>query len=216
MDFKLQVESLTDQVYDILKQKILSKQYPPGMRLIDSQLAEEFGISRTPLRDAIQKLYEDGLVTSNSGRGYCVFQPTEKDVNEIFEIRKMIDIAAATKLIREVLPTDKKAYSAIEEFYYQFGREVEPEGFIKADEDFHDKIVLLTGNTRTYKFYREIRNQTRTFRQKTSSDKSRIAKACNHHERICKGLLDLDLDATIIALIDHIELSRQDAIKDLA
>ncbi|MGI5985982.1 MAG: GntR family transcriptional regulator [Clostridiales bacterium] len=215
MEIKLQVDSLTDQAYDILKQKIISKQFPPGMRLVDSQLAKEYGISRTPLRDAIRKLHEDGLVTNYSGRGYCVFQPTEDDINEIFEIRRMIDVAAATKLINEILPNDKEAYATIESFYNEFSADVEREGFIKADEDFHDKMVLMMGNARIYNFYVEIRNQTRTFRRRTSSDKERMARAYNHHEKICRGLLDLDLNAATEALTDHIELSRRNALEDL-
>ncbi|MEA4894987.1 MAG: GntR family transcriptional regulator [Oscillospiraceae bacterium] len=215
MEIQLQVDSLTDQAYDILKEKIISKQFPPGKRLVDSQLAKEFGISRTPLRDAIRKLYDDGLVTSYSGRGYCVFQPSIDDIREIFEIRLIIDVAAARKLITEILPSNKETYAVIEDFYNEFSKEVDREGFIKADEDFHDKLVLMMGNARLYEFYTEIRNQTRTFRRRTSSDKARISKAYSHHERICRGLLDLDLEATIEAMTDHINLSMNDALKDL-
>ena len=215
MEIKLQVDSLTDQAYDILKEKIISKQFPPGMRLVDSQLAKDYGISRTPLRDAIRKLYEDGLVTSYSRKGYCVFQPSKDDILEIFEIRLMIDVAAARKLIAEILPNNKEAYAVIEDFHNKFSMVAENEAFIKTDEGFHDKLIQMMGSNRLYEFYTEIRNQTRSFRRKTSVDKARIAKANNHHERICRGLLDLDLDATIRAMTDHIELSMNDALQDL-
>ncbi len=215
MEMKLQVDSLTDQAYDILKEKIISKQFQPGMRLVDSQLAKDYGISRTPLRDAIRMLYEDGLVTTCSGRGYCVFQPSKDDIREIFEIRLMIDVAAARKLITEILPNDKAAYASIEDFYKVFSKDAEKEGFIKADENFHDKLVQMMGNNRLYEFYTEIRNQTRAFRRMTAVDKARTTKANNHHERICKGLLALDLDATVKAMTEHIELSMNDALLDL-
>lgn len=210
--------SLTDQAYDIIKEKIISKEFPPGMRLIDSQLAKDYGISRTPLRDAIRKLNEDGLVANCPNRGFCVFQPTQKDINEIFEIRLMMDKAAATKLINDILPSNKEAYDTIEGFYTSFQQQnnldVANESFVKADEDFHDKVVLMIDNERFYNFYVEIRNQTRAFRKKTSGDKERRAKAFMHHEKICRGFLNLDLDQTIKALSEHIELSRNDALAD--
>jgi DNA-binding GntR family transcriptional regulator len=215
MPIKLQVDSLTDQAYGILKEKILTKQFPPGMRLVDSQLAEEFGISRTPLRDAIRKLYEEGLATSHAGRGYCVFSPGREDICEIFEIRLMIDVTAAKKLISEVLPHDREAYALIGQFHELFSGEVEGEKFTKTDEEFHDKLVQLMGNARIQAFYMEIRDQTRTIRRRSSVDKARIAKFSGHHERICRGLLDLDLEATVQAMTEHIELSRADALKDL-
>ena len=216
MAIKLQVDSLTDQAYNILKEKILTKQFPPGMRLVDSQLAEEFGISRTPLRDAIRKLYEEGLATSHAGRGYCVFSPGRQDICEIFEIRLMIDVTAAKKLISEVLPNDSQAYSLIGQFHQLFSGEVGGEAFTKTDEEFHDKLVQLMGNARLNAFYTEIRDQTRTIRRRSSADKARIAKFSAHHERICRGLLELDLEATVQAMTEHIDLSRADALKDLA
>ena len=57
----LKIDTLNQQAYDILKEKILNKELLPGTRLVDSQLAEDFGISRTPLRDAIRKLAEEGF-----------------------------------------------------------------------------------------------------------------------------------------------------------
>lgn len=215
---KLQVESLTDKVYNILKQKIIDKELPPGTRLVDSQLAEEYGISRTPMRDAIRKLAEDGLVTSYSNRGYCVFKPTQKDIEEIFEIRLMVDEMAVRKLVNEILPQNPEAVATFRQFYEDLHApketEFENDSFIQADEDFHDRMILLTGNTRLFAIYSENRSQTRMFRRITSNDKSRMAKANRHHEKICEGLLNLNLEQALTAVDEHIRLSMQDALTD--
>ena len=63
----LKVDMLNQQAYDILKEKIIKKELLPGTRLVDSQLAEDFGISRTPLRDAIRKLAEEGQSPDEEG-----------------------------------------------------------------------------------------------------------------------------------------------------
>lgn len=215
---KLQVESLTDKAYNILKQKIIDKELPPGTRLVDSQLAEEYGISRTPLRDAIRKLLEDGLVTNYSNRGYCVFKPTQKDIEEIFEIRLMIDEMAVRKLVNDVLPNDPEAVSTFQRLYDDLratkDTEDKNESFIQDDEDFHDQMILLTKNTRLFTIYSENRSQTRMFRRITSSDKNRIAKANRHHEKICEGLLNLDLNQALAAVKEHVALSMTDALAD--
>lgn len=211
---KLQVDSLSNQAYDILKQKIISQELKPGMRLVDSLLAEEFGISRTPLRDAIRKLVEEGLVTPFGKRGFCVFKPSKQDIIEIFEIREMIDKATVQKLIEEVLPGNPKAMQKLRQMYTQMTNEVDDKDFVQVDEDFHDQLVLLTGNARLFSIFSDNRNQTRLFRGVTSSLAERRANAMNFHERICLGLLQLDLKATLQAVTEHIEQSRKNSLLD--
>lgn len=216
MEIKLKVESLTDQAYDVLKSKIISKEFPPGMRLVDSQIAKEYGISRTPLRDAIRKLYEEGLVTSNGGRGYCVFQPTRKDIEEIFEIRLIIDRAVVTKLIKEILPGNAEAVESIRRVYKELEGQkgFSGEHFVKSDEDFHDLLISMMGNSRLSNYYDEIRSQTRAFRQRTSGNSARIAKLFDCHERICRSLLALDLEEALTAVTDHIAISIEYTLTD--
>ena len=80
MTQKLVVNNLTQQAYDLLRTKIITKEILPGTRLVDSTLAQQYGISRTPMRDAIRKLAEEGLVTPSSTKGYFVYKPTLKDI----------------------------------------------------------------------------------------------------------------------------------------
>lgn len=211
---KLTVDNLNKQAYDALKGKIINKEFPPGMRLVDSQLAKEYGISRTPLRDAIRKLNEDGLVIRKNN-GYFIFQPSIHDIEEIFELRLMMDIAAVTKLITEVLPNNSEAYEQLMKSYESTLDPVENStNFVRSDEDFHDIIIRLTGNTRMISFYSDIRNQTRAFRRITSYNANRVQQAQNFHEKIFLGLKNLDLDMAIAAIEKHIALSKQDALLD--
>lgn len=210
----LRVDNLNEQAYDILREKILSKELLPGTRLVDSQLAEEFGISRTPLRDAIRKLAEEGLVVNHpQKKGYYVYKPSAEDINEIFELRLFLDLAAATKLIQEVFPKDPEAFSRLQDFY-RAEYENEDASFVQKDEDFHDMIVQLCGNKRMSAIYADLRSQTRAFRSVTSRDKKRMDKAQDFHKMIFSGFLNMDLEATLAAIRKHVEYSREDAIKD--
>lgn len=71
-------------------------------RLVDSQLATIFQISRTPIRDAMRRLTKEGLLTNTSSRGFYVFAPTLKDIDEIFSISGMIETEAAARIIRRL------------------------------------------------------------------------------------------------------------------
>ena len=117
MTQKLVVNNLTQQAYDLLRTKIITKEILPGTRLVDSTLAQQYGISRTPMRDAIRKLAEEGLVTPSSTKGYFVYKPTLKDIEEIFEIREMIDISVTTKVITKILPQNPAALEKITQSY---------------------------------------------------------------------------------------------------
>lgn len=210
----LKVDNLNQQAYEILRRKIISKEILPGTRLVDSQLAEEFGISRTPLRDAIRKLTEEGMVMNVPGKkGYFVYKPSAQDINEIFEVRLFLDLAAATKLITEVFPEHPEALEKLRDFYL-CEQENDVESFIKRDEDFHDIIIQLCDNSRLSAIYADLRVQTRAFRSVTSRNSKRIDKARNFHEKIYRGFMEMDLDGTLSAIRHHVEYSREDAVAD--
>lgn len=214
---KLSVDNLNKQAYDVLKQSLLEKKYPAGMRLVDSKLAEDFGISRTPIRDALMKLSEEGLVFSN-GRGFRVYSPTAKDIRELFELRLMFDLYAARKVIEEILPGDAEAEKRIDIAYRNeenIGLEVAEDDFVKSDEDFHACIIALLGNDRLSDSYSDIRNQMRAFRSITAHSTERRRKAHQYHERIYQGLKHRDVQAVEEAIRVHTSLSMEDALRDI-
>lgn len=214
MTTKLEVNNLTQQAYDLLREKITSKEIPSGTRLVDSTLAKEYGISRTPLRDAIRKLAEDGLVTPSPTKGFFVFEPSVKDIEEIFEFRQMLDIEVVTKLITRILPENPSVFEYISKSYQNGLKHSSiSEDFVQSDEDFHDSIMALSGNSRMIKCYADLHNQTRLFRKRTSQDPKKMQQANDYHKNIYEGIKNLDLTMTITAIKAHIEYSKLDAIK---
>lgn len=214
---KLTVDNLNKQAYDALKASILEKKFPAGMRLVDSKLAEEFGISRTPIRDALMKLSEEGLVFSN-GRGFRVYSPTPEDIREIFELRLMFDLYAAKKVIEEILPTDPEAEKRFDSAYLSEAHMDdldEDVDFVKSDEDFHACIVSLLGNERMSDSYSDIRNQMRAFRSITAHSSDRRRKAHQYHERIYLAIKQRDVSAAEEAIRRHTALSMEDALHDI-
>ena len=96
------LEKREAELNEEIKKRIISREFAPGQRLVDSQLATIFQISRTPIRDAMRRLTKEGLLTNTSSRGFYVFAPTLKDIDEIFSISGMIETEAAARIIRRL------------------------------------------------------------------------------------------------------------------
>ena len=209
----LHFQTLNDQAYTLLKEKILSNEIGPGTRLVDSQLAEDFGVSRTPARDAIRKLAEEGLVITEPGKkGYFVYKPTVQDINEVYEMRQIIDLAAVEKLILEILPRNPGAIEHLKDCCRTSDCDIAL--FLKCDEEFHQAMVELCQNSRMTETYRQLGAYMHAFRSKTSQDLRRKEKAAVHHQQILEGLQALDLDRTKKLIRDHILLGKDDTMKD--
>lgn len=214
---KLSIENLNIKAYEEIKSLIISKKLEPGVRLVDSQLAEQYGISRTPIRDAIRKLTEDGLVVKSKTKGYNVFQATRQDIIEIFELRLMMDKEIITKLITEMVPYNVDYYipklKEIDDYLNKSNDSINPD-FIKTDENFHDSLIAFSNNSRLISFYNENRDQTKAFRRVTFTSEERKESVFESHKKILNGIINLDLDGAIGAVTEHIIISRKNALVD--
>ena len=209
--------TLNDQVYNVLREKILKKELPPGSRMVASKLADEYGISKTPIRDAIRKLVEDGLVSSHSTRGYYVYTPTKKDISEIFEIRKILDVSAAKIVITRILPEHPEALKELRAELEESMNTEDPrdDRYVKNDEKFHVALVKLTQNEKLLKYYCDLQDQTKLFRFLFSKDDERMKTANTYHRKIFESLEERDMEKTVQLIEEHIEYSRDEAIKIL-
>lgn len=214
----LTTEKLNDKAYAAIREKIITHELKPGTRLIDSQLAEKYGISRTPVRDAIRKLAEEGLVVPSGRKGYAVFKPTRQDIIEIYELRLILDHAVIRKLITQVLPSNYAYYMKVLgaiETELRSNAEGDAAHFPLYDEQFHDSLIRLVNNSRITSIYDDNRAQCKGFRRKTALDDQRRAKANQMHFRLLEAIKNLDLEQALAAAEAHIDMSRKDAIADL-
>src|SRR5258707_6681681 len=99
----IRAESLTDQVYSLPEREIVEGRMKPGERIREKELSQRLGISRTPIREALLKLEMAGIVVCNSRRSYNVRILTAADVSEIFEILGILEGAAVTSIVHEIL-----------------------------------------------------------------------------------------------------------------
>lgn len=213
-DYRLQHTSLSDQIYHILKQDILQHKYVPGTRLVDYQIAQQLGVSRTPVREAIFRLARTGLLENSEKRGFYVLSATHKDVDEWYDIRLIIDEAVVTRLIRPATGELAQQYAQqLQQLGHTYMQEYDAhlQEFSAVDEHFHNRMVEMLDNQRIAQFYANTINQLRVFR--CSNDALPTLRDASHqiHLTLLRRIREHDLPGALDAVHHHVEFARKEA-----
>ena len=142
--------SMTMRVYAALRRDILSCHIVPGQELSEGDLATRFRMSKTPVREALAKLRTEGLVKTFPRRGYQVAPVTFQDMNELFEIRTMLEAHAAELASARITPKGLADLSALSDVIYDRAEQPSVHRFVQANRDFHQAIAIASGNVRLH------------------------------------------------------------------
>jgi DNA-binding GntR family transcriptional regulator len=210
-----QPASLSKLAYDAILKSILSNAMIPGEIYSEMSLAQDLGISRTPVREALLELSVQGLVEFLPRKGIVVYRINAKDVDEIFEIRRAIDATAAEKLASADPPPDtrllrkalKKQNEAVESKSYW--------KYLRADRDFHVTLAQLTGNGRLVAIAENIRNLVHLMGIQALERQGRMLAVLDEHTRIIEAIEQRQPQQAREAVIDHLIKSEQAVLEAL-
>ena len=152
--------SVADQVAALLRQRILEGEFRPGAQLQELPLASSLGVSRNTMREAIRILSIEGLLRRSLHRGAAVSQLTLRDVHEIYQLRRMLELPAVLSAHRPDPELLKEISRAVE----QYEEAVEAQDWSRAvrhDLHFHSLLIRLHGNKRLDSFYRNMIGELR-------------------------------------------------------
>ncbi|AUS98465.1 GntR family transcriptional regulator [Clostridium thermosuccinogenes] len=179
---------LREVIFDTLREAIIMGELKPGERLMEVQLAEKMGVSRTPVREAIRKLELEGFVTMVPRRGVQVADLSMKDIIDVLEIRASLD-SLATSLAAERITNDE--LKDLKHVNNQFTNYVEKENLqnsIKKDVEFHELIYRCSRNEKLLQITNNLREQVHRFRviymKDLSAHKGLVAEHCEILEAI--------------------------------
>jgi DNA-binding GntR family transcriptional regulator len=151
-------DNLTDQAITRLRTAILGGELKPGELYSATQLGEWLGVSRTPIREAVQQLAKTGLVVVERNRGIRVRSTTLEDLIEGFQIRLMLEVPAARRATAVRTDADVQRVKEAFEAFQQISEIGEPAATLRADRDFHLALLTTSGNHRVVKILEELRN----------------------------------------------------------
>ena len=217
-DFQVRMDEylpLRDVVYNTLRQAILTGELQPGERLMEIALANRLGVSRTPVREAIRKLELDGLVVMMPRRGAHVAQITEKDLNEVLEVRIGLEEMAVRFACQRM---SEEQLQEIRQAAKEFERLVDKgdlTALAQADEHFHALIYKATANDCLCGITNNLREQVYRYRIEYLKDSAVRATLAAEHGEICDALAARDVERARRALCSHIENQQQAIIRSL-
>ena len=144
----IQTDNLTDRVFEQIRSAITTRVFPPGERLTEAKLAEDLNVSKTPVREALVRLREIGLIEPDGRRGGRIVQPSRATIAEMYEVREALEVQAAL-LAAERADSEAKAVIKAAARRSLEGAQADDRGaFRTADIAFHDAIAASTQNER--------------------------------------------------------------------
>ena len=207
-DFQVVMDAflpLRDVVFNTLRQAILTGELKPGERLMEIHLANRLGVSRTPIREAIHKLAQEGLVTMVPRKGAEVAQITEKSMTDVLEVRRALDALcielACERMTQEDLARLKEACGKFEEAV----RKKNVREIAQADVALHDIIILATGNQRLISLMNNLAEQMYRYRFEYIKDFNIHKQLIDEHRMIYESLEQKNVEASVAAVKNHID-----------
>lgn len=215
--------NLGSDVYRILRDRILRQELHAGEKLSDLRLSNELGVSRTPIREALLQLVQDGIVEAAPNRGFFVATISPKDVAEIFDIRTALETFALRTMAQEdhraeyehALAELEHAERLIRFASTEQEREDAAEAFLKTDRGFHSWIVDQAGNSRLVTIVKSLWTQIAIYQQFGAELPGWMEIALEQHRAIIQHLLEGNVLAAEQALASHILDMKARVLADL-
>lgn len=206
---------LRDVVFNTLRQAILKGELLPGERLMEIQLAQRLGVSRTPIREAIRKLELEGLVTMVPRKGAEVAKITEKSLRDVLEVRKALEELAMQIACDKIsADTIDDLEVALEEFKKAISSK-ELTAIAEADVNFHDVIYNATCNDKLIQILNNLREQMYRYRIEYIKDYNSHNRIIEEHEMIIDSLKKQDKEQASLAICNHIDNQEMTVINSI-
>ncbi|MCS6764494.1 MAG: GntR family transcriptional regulator [Candidatus Protistobacter heckmanni] len=215
-DSALTPRALYEQVAERLRTRIFAHELAPGDWFDEQALATEYGISRTPLREALKVLAAEGLVTMRVRRGCYVTEVSQRDLDEIFQILALLEGQAAEDAALRATNTEllelRRMHQKLEE---QAGRN-DLDGFFQTNQAFHARVQEISGNRWLKAMIDDLRNILKLNRHKSLSVKGRLQKSLFEHREITAALETRDARRTGLLVREHLRNGRAAASETAA
>ena len=196
---------LREIVYEELKRQILVGEIAPGTRMMEVELAEDMGVSRTPVREAIRKLEKEGIVTIEPRRGAYASDISIKDMVDVLEVRQMLEGMAASMAAQKVTEEEKLDFVEANSAYKNAVKKGNIEEIIRYDELFHQLIVSYSGNKTLNQLLSQVQELALRFRYIYYDDFSRYENMPVEHEEIEEAIISGDTQKAKVVAEEHVE-----------
>ncbi|HBQ64362.1 MAG TPA: GntR family transcriptional regulator [Clostridiales bacterium] len=200
--------SLGGQVFEQIRENILNGRYKPGESLIELRLSEEIGVSRTPIREAIRQLELEGLVHVVPNKGAIVSGVSDKDVDDIYTIRMLVEGLAAQWAAQNITDRELEELEEILELEDFYTRKKDSSHILQIDSRFHQVIFAASKSKSLMHVLGTFHQYVRNARNTSLSYPDRAAEALKEHTAIYEAIRIRDSEKAGELMTDHIMKAR--------
>ncbi|MEY2994893.1 MAG: putative HTH-type transcriptional regulator YdfH [Pseudomonadota bacterium] len=197
----LQSRALYQDVAELLRQRIFARDLAPGDWIDELRIAEELGISRTPLREAIKVLAAEGLVTMKLRRGAYVTEVNEKDLRDVYHLLSLLEADAAESVASNATDADM---ARLVDLHHQLGQATaDRDRFFEINEAFHIQLLVTANNRWRDQVVADLRKVMKLNRHHSLFKSGRVEQSLAEHQAIVDALIARDGKAAAQAMRDH-------------
>lgn len=196
--------SVADQMYDQLRGRILSGELPQGSRVVEAQLAKTMGTSRAPVREAVSRLLEAGLLEGRAHHGSTVIIMTAEKVRQLYHVRVAVETMAIREVIAHGRHRDLRALKAQVRAMQARARANDPPGLVMAEMRFHEVLWSLAGNPYIDRVAGLLADHMRLALAVDNAAYADLAEVAREHEPLIEAIESGDADRAAQVLTEHI------------
>ena len=208
------VSSLRVQILDQMRDAILNGMFRPGQKLIETVIAERLGVSRAPVREALSALESEGLVVNVPRRGSFVINFEDKDIEEIYTLRLILERGALERAIDRFTEADiEEMQRLVDDLGRLLQTQTTRQEVVRRDLTFHETICRVADHSRLYSVWNSMRWQTQLLIGLTSETHSgHPEEPRQFHQVILNAIRNKDVQSAESAIIEHIHNAHQRAL----
>lgn len=195
----------SQQVYDMLRQRILALELAPGERLNEKDLAAEFELSRTPVHEAVQRLTEEGLIEIRPRSGTFVSRIPVHELEEAMLVRTALELAMIERAAERLTPAAMAKLDELLNEQRRCAEATDQPGFHRADEGFHATLAELAGFPGVWRTIAQAKTQVDRFRRLTLPLQGRMQEVIAEHAAVVEGLRSGSAEAAMAAMRRHLD-----------
>ncbi|MFZ5595746.1 MAG: GntR family transcriptional regulator [Bacillota bacterium] len=206
---------LRELVFESLREAIIQGRLKPGERLMEMQLADEMGVSRTPIREAIRKLELEGFVVMMPRKGAFVSGISVKDIVDVFEVRAALEALAAGLAAERITDLELEELERSLVQISELSDKDDIDAIVETDTNFHDSIYRACRNDRLVQIITHLKEQIQRFRTTSLSQPGRTKVALGEHRKIVEAISDRNIELAQDLAREHIENAEQSLLNAL-
>jgi DNA-binding GntR family transcriptional regulator len=207
---RLENRTLRDQVLDRLREDILSGELDAGTVLGEGALAESFGVSRGPVREALSRLASEGLVTLVPRRGAEVTRLSREEFLDAYQVREALETLAIRLAVPRLGDAELALLRSLHEEMVEHAERAEVHAFFDANARFHQVFVEASGNRKLEEFYRLLLGQMGRYLARSLALRGTLERSVSEHLAILEAVEAGDTELAASLLADHIEVPQRE------